>query len=810
MRYQQLGSGTAAPYPDLNNFSNGNVKEKCMQYARASYHDWSFSYPKGVFANNNGDYEKFRMYAMGKQPISQYKKLLGIDEQTNNTWMSVDWSVRAIVSPNRDKCIARLMENELGIIATPIDMMAKSEMQEFYSQMKAKLVLKQITEQTNPELAQHPLLAIDKADPMDVEELEMRMEYGEQFNRSKDAELAISVGLYDNNYAAYRRGIYEDLFDYGVAGYKEWLGDDNKAKFRKVFPENVVVSFCRQPDFSDMVHAGEVIDVSLVDLALVKDDEGNPVFSDKELTEFAGSIAGKFGNPSALGVGAGDFKAYDKFKCKVFDMEFFAYNEYTYTNRTDDNGNAVFRHEKSGRGSSDNPRYMRKKAKCVYKVKWVIGTDKCYNEGLVDDMKRAVELKKKAQTALSYKFIAYNFYEMRAQGFMERLIPYLDEYQLTIYKIQNFKNRAVPSGWWINLDALENIALNKGGANMQPRELLQMFFETGALLGRSLDANGNPMFVNTQPVIPIQNSIAQELIAFYQDLMQCVQAIEKVCGVNDITNGNPNPKTLVPGYELANMSTNHALYPLKWAEKALTEHLASDILTRMKQGIKKGGINGYGYSLNKNTLQFIAIEPSIALRDYGIIVEEATSQEQKQWLYQMMQQDIANGFLTTSDAVLLVHTFNAKQAMQIWSYRVKKEKERQTQQKMAEIQANNEGNLQAAQVAQQTEMEKMAAQIQAELRVKEMELIANLKEKEMGIMADKEIKMYELQLKYQMNAETNETKMAIAEGQNETKIEATEISSQAEIIKADISGEKSKQKQEIANAKPQPKTSSKK
>jgi hypothetical protein len=86
------------------------------------------------------------------------------------------------------------------------------------------------------------------------------------------------------------------------------------------------------------------------------------------------------------------------------------------------------------------------------------------------DQKRSNDIKKKAKTKLSYTFYAYNFYQMKAQGIMERLIPYLDDYQLTMLKIQNFKNRAVPSGWWIDLAALEKIAMTKGGQDMQPQE----------------------------------------------------------------------------------------------------------------------------------------------------------------------------------------------------------------------------------------------------------------------------------------------------------------------------------------------------
>jgi len=633
--------------------------------------------------------------------------------------------------------------------------------------MKAKLAVRKLMEQQSPELASHPLIALQAGEPMDIEELEMRLEMGEQFNRSKDAEMAIELGFYENNYKEFRRKCFEDLFDLGVAGYKEWLGEDNKARFRNVDPENVIISVSKDGNFRSIVHAGEQIDVSLVELALVKDKEGNPMFTDAELQEFAGSVAGKFGNPRTLGINTGWLKPYDKFKCKVLDIEFYTWNEMTFTDRVDANGNPVFKQEKSGRGDVNNTRYKRKRIQYVYKCKWIVGTDKVYDWGMAFDQKRSTNISKVAETKLSYKFIAYNFYQMKAQGFMERLCPYLDEYQLTILKIQNFKNRAVPSGWWIDFDALEGVALKKGGADMQPSDLLQMFFETGVLAGRSKTASGEPQSPNWKPVIPIENTAASELAMFYQDLVQIITTIERMTGYNDITSGNPNPKTLVPGYQMAQQSTTDALYPMAYAEETLSLSLAEDVLCRMKQGVVKGGISGYAPALNSNLLRIIKVNPEISLRDYGIELEKKTSDDQKMWLLQQMQGDIANGYLNTSDAVLLVNTKNVKQAQSIWAYRVKKEKEKIQLYEMEKIKANNEGAKQAAEITQQGQLAQLQMELDNKLKIKEMEVYMELEKKRMEVEGQR------------MNTqESNAIKLEVQRTANEGKVITQHVSNQ--------------------------------
>jgi hypothetical protein len=778
MQYQQISSAGQHPYPNHDIDPSKKGKEWCMEYARAAYYDWQFVYPKGIFSGNGGDYSKFRLYALGKQPNSQYKKWLGVNETTNNTWLSLDWSIRAIVSGYRDKAISRLMATDYNIIATPVDQLAKSEMSEYYAKLKAKLAVRQLMMKQNPELAEHPLISMQSGEPLDMEELEMRMEMGEQFNRSKDAEMAIQLALYQNDYKTKRRRIYEDLFDLGVAGVKDWLGDDNKPYFRVVDPECVITSFDKNGDFSNIVHAGEIIDVPLIELATVKDDEGNIMFTEDDLTQFASTIAGQFGNPRLLGLGTGWMKPYDKFKCKVLDIEFYTYNDRVYRDAVDEQGNPDFRKADFSRGKKSE-KYTRKKIQYVYKCKWVIGTDKVYDFGMCYDQKRENELRNKAKTKLSYTFFAYNFYQMKAQGMMERLIPYVDDYQLTMLKIQNFKNRAVPSGWWIDLSALEKVAMTKGGQDMTPQELLQMFFDTGVLLGRSDTDGGTPQSPNWRPVIPIENTAASELSMFYNDLVSTLSAIERITGYNDVTLGQASSKTLVPGYESGQQSTNEALYPLAFAEENIMLRLAEGLLCRTQQGLKYGGISGYAPALNNNTLRFMEISPSISLRDYGIELEKRTTQDQKAWLMQMMQQDIANGLLNTSDAVLLVNTKNVKEAQMIWAYRCKKEKERQAEQRMQEIQAQQQGNMQAAQIAQQAEMQKFQMESQFELQKEQMRIQGELEKERMRIESAERIAMANNQTKLQVSSDTSNAKES-----------SSHITGQSSILKQQIANEK--------------------
>src|SRR6266850_590282 len=322
-------STTFTAYPPHNIDPRKKDLKWGLQYAKAAWYDFNYTIPKTVFYNSAGKYQELRLYALGKQPISKYKKLMGVDEQTNQTYLNLDWSVRPFIAQKRDVALSKMRQQGHGIIATPIDLTAKAELDNFFAEAKAKIAMRQILEQQNPELAQHPSLQPAPGEPLDWEEMQMRVDFGEQFNRAKDAEEAIQLGLYENGLEQFENKLYEDLFDCGVAGYREWLGEDNKPKYRNVNPEAVITNYCKWGDFRDMIHAGEVIDVSLIDLAALTDDAGNAVFDSKQMEEIKG-IAGKWNYPAMVGRFTNYFVGYDRFKAKVLDIEFFSYNDYDY------------------------------------------------------------------------------------------------------------------------------------------------------------------------------------------------------------------------------------------------------------------------------------------------------------------------------------------------------------------------------------------------------------------------------------------------------------------------------------------------
>ena len=71
------------------------------------------------------------------------------------------------------------------------------------------------------------------------------------------------------------------------------------------------------------------------------------------------------------------------------------------------------------------------------------------------------------------------------------MTPYADLIQLTHLKLQQAIQRMTPSGVYLDADGLAEIDLGNG-TSYNPQEALNMYFQTGSIIGRSLTVEGDP------------------------------------------------------------------------------------------------------------------------------------------------------------------------------------------------------------------------------------------------------------------------------------------------------------------------------
>jgi hypothetical protein len=301
------------------------------------------------------------------------------------------------------------------------------------------------------------------------------------------------------------------------------------------------------------------------------------------------------------------------------------------------------------------------------------------------------------KTKLPVSVIAANFANMRCSGLVGAMKSIIDDINISTFKGRMFKNRMVPKGFDIDLNALENVAMGKGGKVLTPKEVLDMFFETGVLASRR-SGTGFDSQANYRAIQEISNSMADDLVALANDIQASKQALRDISGLNELTDGStPNPKTLTTIANLANESTNNALYPYINARRNLVQSVAKATVQRLQVAKKRGNYDGYNPAAGK----WITVPDSINDFDYDIMIEDRPSDEQKQIIYQLMTDDIKNGYISHADVVQIIYSNNLKDAAILLSYKVEKGKQKQQQQALQNTQATAQSQIQSNIAAEQ-------------------------------------------------------------------------------------------------------------
>ncbi len=146
---------------------------------------------------------------------------------------------------------------------------------------------------------------------------------------------------------------------------------------------------------------------------------------------------------------------------------------------------------------------------------------------------------------MNYQICAPRMYRGRIESLVGRITGFADMIQLTHLKLQQVIARMVPDGVFVDVDGLAEVDLGNG-TNYNPQEALNMYFQTGSIVGRSLTQDGDP----NRGKVPIQelqtssaNGKIQSLIGTYQYYLQMIR---DVTGLNEARDGStPDKSTLV-------------------------------------------------------------------------------------------------------------------------------------------------------------------------------------------------------------------------------------------------------------------------
>ncbi len=720
------------------------------------------------YLTNWNNFHELRLYARGEQPIQKYKDELSINGDLS--YLNLDWKPVPILSKFVDIVVNGISQKAYEVKAYAQDPESTKKRTNYASQiyedMLAKDYIQNIKQVLGIDLYQTPNPEII---PESEEELELHMQLKYKQAIEIAEEEAISSVFSKNKYNLTRRRINMDLVTIGIAACKTNFNTAEGITVDYVDPAYMVYSYTEDPNFDDIYYVGEVKSITIPELK--KEFPNIPTEELKRIQQMPGN------RQYITGWGG-----YDENTVQVLYFDYKTYHNQVFKIKKTDQGllKAIEKPDTFNPPESDMFERVSRSIEVLYSGAKVLGTDTMLKWGLAENMSRPYADTTKVE--MNYSICAPRMYKGRIESVVSKCVGFADIIQLTHLKLQQVLSRMVPDGVYLDMDGLAEVDLGDG-TNYNPAEALNMYFQTGSIVGRSLTQDGE-LNRGKVPIQELQTSSGgakiQSLIQTYQYYLQMIR---DVTGLNEARDGSlPDRNTLVGLQKLAASASNTATRHINQSSLYITLRMAENIALKIADALRfpltANSLTNSISTFNVKTLETLT---TLNLHDFGIFLELEPDEEEQAKLEQNIQVALQNGGIDLDDAIDIRNIKNLKLANQMLKIKRKK--------KLAQDQANQQANIQAQASAQAETAEKTAMaevqkqeaisgskvqyeQARTEMEIKKMEVQAKLDQQKMQQQFQ-----YDMQLK-QLETKTIQQKEAAIEDRKDrrTKLQATQQS----------------------------------
>jgi hypothetical protein len=351
--------------------------------------------------------------------------------------------------------------------------------------------------------------------------------------------------------------------------------------------------------------------------------------------------------------------------------------------------------------------------------------------------------------------------------------------------LQQVLSRVVPDGIYLDADGLAEIDLGNG-TNYNPQEALNMFFQTGSIIGRSYTGDGdmNPGKVPIQEIASGSgNNKIASLISTYNYYLQMMR---DVTGLNEARDGStPDKNALVGVQKLAAANSNTATRHILQAGLFLTAEMAEKVSLRISDVLEYApSREAFIQAIGVHNVATLDELKELHIYDFGIFIDLAPDEEEKQVLENNIQASIAQGGIDLEDAIDIREIKNVRLANQLLKIKRRKKQERDQLVQQQNIQAQAQANAQAQQVAAQAEVQKQQALLSQKAQLKQLESQLDAERLEREASLKKDLMQLEFQMNMQLKGlEVDSQKQTIKEKEDRKDDRAKlQASQQSELI----------------------------
>jgi hypothetical protein len=716
------------------------------QVGRAIEGDWFSGTRSGVSGRYNTNYNNFRnlrLYARGEQSVQKYKDELAINGDLS--YLNLDWKPVPII-PKFVDIVVNGMDGKLYDI--------KAYAQDPESLKKRTRYAETILRDINSQKLIQKIKQVSGMDlhstanpedlPQNQEELDLHMQLTYKQSVEIAEEEAINNTLAFNKYDLVRRRIAEDLVVLGIGAVKTSFNLSEGVTVEYVDPADIVYSYTDDPNFQDIWYVGEVKYVSLNELK-----KEFPGLTDEEMETIQQYPGSKSYNYQFNG-------RQDNNSIAVLYFEYKTYQDQVFKIKETATGLEKTLEKPDTFNPPKNDKFDRvsRSIEVLYHGAKILGHDMMLRWGVAKNMVRPEANVVKVN--MSYNICAPKMYKGRIESLVGRMTGFADMIQLTHLKLQQVLSRLVPDGVYLDVDGLAEVDLGNG-TNYNPAEALNMYFQTGSILGRSMTQDGN-MNPGKVPIQELQSSSGggkmQSLIQTYQYYLQMMR---DVTGLNEARDGSqPNKDSLVGLQKLAAANSNTATKHIVQASLYLSARACENISLRISDALEfpltKEALKNSISSYNVGTLEDMY---KLNMFEFGIYLDLVPDEEEKAQLENNIQAALKTNTIHLEDAVEIRDIKNLKLANQFLKLKRKQKAAEDQKAQQANIQAQANANAEASERSAAAEMQKQQALAETTLQIAQgksnfeinkMQQEYDMKKQmaEMQFLFDKELKQMEI------------------------------------------------------------------
>ena len=456
-----------------------------LQVGQAIEYEWfrGGRLNSGKWNQGYTNFNRLRLYARGEQPVQKYKDELSINGDLS--YLNLDWKPVPIIPKFLDIVVNGIASKDYEINAYAQDPFSQQQRTDYAEGLMQDMLVKDQALKLGEATGMNFLLNDEKDIPESDEELEIHMQLNYKQSMEIAQEEVIDNVLAFNKFQLTKKRVIEDIVTIGIGAIKTQFNKSEGVIVDYVDPSNMVYSYSNDPNFEDIWYVGEIKSLTIPE---IKKQFPSLTIEELESMQRYPGRQGYIANPN-----------YDNDLIQVLYFEYKTYVDQVFKIKKTDQGleKTLQKEDFFNPPESDNFDRVSRSIEVLYSGVKVMGVPQMIEWKMAENMTRPKSDLTKVN--MNYVICAPHIYQGRINSLVGRMTSFADMIQLTSLKLQQVIARMVPDGVFVDVDGLAEVDLGNG-TNYNPQEALNMYFQTGSIVGRSLTQDGDP----NRGKVPIQ------------------------------------------------------------------------------------------------------------------------------------------------------------------------------------------------------------------------------------------------------------------------------------------------------------------